>query len=162
MGRDREGEPAGERRAAGEPELPQPQAGEPAGGEVCEQDEGIPRADVSQSGVERPERHRERPTGEVDRRARLRPEAVRVAPRRVAVLDLVPRQPEVVERLEVVARRRLAVAGRAAGHEARSGVPDRGPGGGDAGREVERAGERYEARAAASSSSKSGTSSFAY
>jgi hypothetical protein len=54
----------------------------------------------------------------------------------------------VVERLEVVAGRRLAVARSAAGHEARSRVPDSRPRRGDAGREVERAGERYEARAA--------------
>jgi hypothetical protein len=48
----------------------------------------------------------------------------------------------------VVARRGLAVPWRTAGHEARPGVPDRRPGGRDAGGEVERAGERYEARAA--------------
>ena len=161
VGRDREREPAGERRSARKPELPQPQAGEPASGEVREQHEDVPPADMSQSGVERPEHDPEGPAREVDRRARLRPEAVRVAPGRAAVLDLVSRQPEVVERLEVVAGRGLAVAGRAAGHESRSSVLDGGPRRGDAAPEVERAGERYEACAAASSSSKSGTSSFA-
>jgi hypothetical protein len=64
------------------------------------------------------------------------------------VLDLVARQPEVVERLEVVARRGLAVTGSAAGEEARAGVLDGGPGRGDSRAEVERAGERYEACAA--------------
>src|SRR5205085_6377029 len=99
-------------------------------------------------GVERPERHGERPAGEVDRRARLRPEAVRVAPRRAALLDLVSRQPEVVERLQVVARCGLAVAGRAAGEETRPGMLHSRPRCGHTGGEVERAGERYEARAA--------------
>src|SRR5207247_2809845 len=146
--RDCEGEPARERRSARKAELPQPEAGEPAGGEVGEQDEGIPGADVSQSGVERPKGHAERPPGEVDRRTRLRLKAVRVAPRRAAVPDLVAREQEVVERLEVVARRRLAVGGSGAGQEARPGVPDGRPGGGDTRREVERAGERYEACAA--------------
>jgi hypothetical protein len=41
------------------------------------------------------------------------------------VLDLVPRQPEPVRRLQVVARRRLALAGRAPGEEVGAEVPDR-------------------------------------
>src|SRR5262249_27593293 len=46
--------------------------------------------------------------------------------------------------------------------EVRSRVLNGGPGGGDPGREVERAGERYESCAAASSASKSGTSDVPY
>ena len=73
------------------------------------------------------------------------------------MVELVPDEPEVVERLEVVAGRGLAVAGRAARDELRVRVPDGGPGRGDAGSEVEGAGERYVGCVAASSSSKSGT-----
>ena len=76
-------------------------------------------------------------------------------PRRLPVLELVAGEPQPVAGLQVVARRRLAVSGRAA---RRGTVPwcftpagrdERGDG-------EERAGERYNARAAASSSSKSG------
>jgi hypothetical protein len=67
-------------------------------------------------------------------------------------------EPEVVDRLEVVADRRFALnrlgAGREVGAEVLLGRPHRD----QAGREVERAGERYKSRAAESSSSKSGTS----
>ena len=77
----------------------------------------------------------------------------------MAAVELVADEPEVVERLEVVAGCGLAVPGRAAGDELRARVPDGRPRRGDAGSEVERAGERYKARAAASSSSTSGTSS---
>src|SRR5262249_5249790 len=55
-----------------------------------------------------------------------------------------------------------AVTRRSAGQEVRSRVLDGGPRGGDTRREVQRAGERYESRAAASSASKSGTSDVPY
>ena len=60
--------------------------------------------------------------------------------------------------LEVVAGGRLAGDGRRAREEVRAGVLERGPGRDDPGSEVEGADERYKARAAESSSSKSGTS----
>ncbi len=72
--------------------------------------------------------------------------------------ELVPDEPEPVAGLEVIARRRLAVARSAAGEEVRSRVPDRGRGRDDRAGEVEPGGERYKARAAASNASKSGTS----
>jgi len=53
------------------------------------------------------------------------------------VLELVADQPEVVAGLEVVARRGLSAQEIAARQEARVEVLDRGPGCGDAGREVE-------------------------
>jgi hypothetical protein len=58
----------------------------------------------------------------------------------------------------MVARRGLAVGGRAAREEVRTGVEDGGPRRGDAGREVQRGAERYKACAVRRSSSKSGTS----
>ena len=74
------------------------------------------------------------------------------------MLELMTDEPPVVQRLQVVPGRRLAVTWRAAGEKVRPRVENRGPRRGDSGGEVERAGERYEARAAASNASKSGTS----
>jgi hypothetical protein len=74
------------------------------------------------------------------------------------MLELIAEQPEPVGRLKVVARRGLPVARRAAGEEAVVRMPDRRRGRDNARGEVEGGGERYKARAAASSSSKSGTS----
>ena len=79
-------------------------------------------------------------------------------PRRAAVLELVADEPEAVVRLQVVAGRGLAVARGAAGQEVRPRVQDGRPGRRDAGREVEPYDEGGKAEAAASSSSKSGTS----
>ncbi len=67
-------------------------------------------------------------------------------------------EPEVVLGLQVIAGRRLARDGRRPREEVRTGVLERGPGGRDSGAQVERADERYKARAAESSSSKFGTS----
>ena len=76
-----------------------------------------------------------------------------------AVLELVADEPEVVLGLQVVAGRRLAVA---RGRAARGSASRRGWSAGQVAAtpapQVERADERYKARAAASSSSKSGTS----
>lgn len=67
--------------------------------------------------------------------------------------ELVPRKPEVVSGLKVVAGRDDSLARRAEAEEVRVRLPERGPRGEDAGGEV----ERYNARAAESSSSMSGT-----
>jgi hypothetical protein len=91
-------------------------------------------------------------------RLRLRTEGVRVPPGRATVFELVADQPVVVQRLQMVARRRFAVSGRSAGEEVRAGVKDGRPRRGCPGREVERSAERYKACAARRSSSKSGTS----
>ena len=81
-----------------------------------------------------------------------------IAPGRPPVLELVTEQPEVVHPLQVVSRRRAAaplLPGRA---EVGAEVRDRRPRGDDPGAEVEREGERYEARAAARIASTSGSS----
>src|SRR6185312_7840141 len=101
----------------------------------------------------------ERPPRGVDPGARLRLERVRVDPGRTAVLELMAGEPEPVVGLQVVARCRLAVARRAAGHELRRDVGDRRLGRGD-GRAREHGAGDYNACAAARSSSKSGTWSF--
>ncbi len=74
------------------------------------------------------------------------------------MFELVADEPEVVLGLEVVARGRLARNRCRLGEEVRAGVLERGPGRERPSAEVERADERYKARAAESSSSKSGTS----
>jgi hypothetical protein len=67
-------------------------------------------------------------------------------------------EPEVVLGLEVVSSGGLARDRRRVGEEVRAGVLQRRPGRYDPGAEVKRADESYKARAAESSSSKSGTS----
>ena len=74
------------------------------------------------------------------------------------MVELVPDEPQVVDGLQIVARGRLAADRLRAGGEVRAKVLRRGPHRGQSRREVERAGEGYKARAAESSSSKSGTS----
>ena len=74
------------------------------------------------------------------------------------MLELVADEPEVVLGLEMVSRGGLTGHRRRLGEEVRAGVLERGPGRDDSGAEVERADEGYKARAAESSSSKSGTS----
>ncbi len=74
------------------------------------------------------------------------------------MLELIADEPEVVLGLEVVARGRLPRYRGSPREEVRARVLQRGPGRDDTGAEVERADERYKARAAESSSSKSGTS----
>ena len=74
------------------------------------------------------------------------------------MVELVADEPKVVDGLQIVARRGLATNRFRARGEVGAEVLRRGPHRGQAGREVERAGEGYKARAAESSSSKSGTS----
>ncbi len=64
------------------------------------------------------------------------------------MLELMADEPVVVQRLEVISRRGLAVAGGAPREEVRTRVQDGRPGGADPCREVEEERERYKARAA--------------
>ena len=79
-----------------------------------------------------------------------------------AIRELVPDEPEVVLGLQVVACRRLAGNRCPAREEARARVRELRRHRDEAGAEVERDEERYKARAAESSSSKSGTSAASY
>ena len=158
VGREAEGEAPGERALAAQPQLSQPERREPARADEAEEHEQVPGRDRPERPLQRPVDEPERPAGEIPARLDLRLEAVRITPRRPPVLELVPDEPELVADLEVVARRRLAVPRAALGHEGRVQVPGTGPCRKETCPEVERAGERYNARAAASSSSKSGTS----
>ena len=153
-----EDEPAYQCRAARQPELAEPEERESACREIGQQQQHVPGDDRPERGLERPERRSERPAAEVHARAALRPERVRVEPRRPAVLHLVPDQPEVVDGLQVIADRGLAVDRLGPRREVRPEVLGRRPHRREADGDVERAGESYKARAAESSSSKSGTS----
>ena len=158
VGRELERQPPGERGAARQAELPQPEVREPAGGEVGQEQQHVPPGDRAEGRPERPVGQPERPAAEVHARAALGPERVRVEPGCVTVLELVADEPEVVDGLQVVAHRRLAVDHLRPRGEVRAEVLRRRPHRRQADGEVERAGERYKARAAESSSSKSGTS----
>ncbi len=74
------------------------------------------------------------------------------------MLELVTDEPKVVLGLQMVARGRLPGDRGSPGEEVRARALERGPGGDDPCAQVQRADERYKARAAESSSSKSGTS----
>ena len=158
VGREAEGEAPGERTLAAQPQLSQPERCESTRAQKAEEHEQVPGRDRPERPLQRPVDEPERPAGEIPARLDLRLEAVRITPRRPPVLELVPDEPELVADLEVVARRRLAVPRATLGHEGRVHVPGTGPCRKKTCPEVERAGERYNARAAASSSSKSGTS----
>ncbi len=125
--REREYEPADERGSARQPELPQPRARDRSRGDVEEQHERVPRDDGAEQRVKRPERNPERPSLQVQDGLRFWPERIRVTPWSGTALELVPDEPPVVERLEVVAGRGLAVSRRAAGEEAGARGVDRGP-----------------------------------
>ena len=157
VGRERKGEAPGERGLATQPQLSQPERCEPAGAHEAEEHEQVPGRHGPECPLQRPVDGPEWPAGEIPARLDLRLKAVRVTPRRPPVFELVPDEPELVADLEVVARRRFAVPGAALSHEGLSRSWP-GPGRKETCPEVERAGERYKARAAASSSSKSGTS----
>jgi hypothetical protein len=74
------------------------------------------------------------------------------------VLELVAGEPEAEPGLEMLTGRRLAVSRRAVREKVRPGVPDRRGCDQDRRAEVEGAEEDYKSRAAAISTSKSGTS----
>ena len=112
IGREREDEPADERRAADEPERSQPPARQPAGRDDREQHDEVVGPDVPEEEPQRPERDPEQPPLEIRRCVRLGPEGVRIRPGRGAVLELVAGQPERPPELQVITGRRLAVARR--------------------------------------------------
>ena len=115
-------QPADDRRTERDAERAQPERRHPARDHVQRQSEQVPREHWAEQPLERPEDERERPAGRVDALWRLRLELVRVKPRRAAVQQLVAGEPEVVDGLEVVARRRPAVARLAARAERRTEV----------------------------------------
>jgi len=159
VGREREREPARERPRHAEAQFAQPEEGRGAGAEEAEEDEGVPPGHCSEQRVERPEDEPERPPGEVRPRVDLGLEAVRVEPGRLAALQLVTGEPELPDRLEMVAGGGSAGArGQPLGEEGVVRGPERGPGADHAGAEVRRDDEDYKSRAAATMASKSGTS----
>ncbi len=156
--RQREREAAGERPRTVETELAQPEERQSAGAREGQQHEGVPGEHRAEQGVQRPEDEPERPGGEVRARIDLRLEAVRVEPGRRALLQLVPGQPELPDRLEMVARRRLAAGGQPLREEAVIRAPRGGPGGDQPSPDVGGEDEGYKACAAATMASRSGTS----
>ena len=118
----------------------------------------VPSDDEAEGHAERPEEQPERPARVVWLWLRLGPERVRIEPRRAPAVELITDEPPVVQRLQVIPRRRIAVPRRPTGEELRTRVQHGRPRGGNSGRDVEDDRERYEARAAASNASKSGSS----
>jgi hypothetical protein len=125
--REREGKAADERRAARQPERAQPRAGGAARSDVGKQREEVPREHGAEECEEGPVREAEDEPLEVHAWRQLGPEAVRVVPERVRMLELVTEQPQVPPRLQVVSRRRLAHRRCPLGEEARPQVLDRRP-----------------------------------
>ena len=129
VGRERERQPTDERSADPEAERAQPQKGKGARPEVSEQEKRVPAADGAEAGVKRPEDRAERPACEVDARLCLRPEAVGVAPRNVALTQLVSGEPELPDGLQVIAGSGgPGKAAKALRHEVVVGVLQRRPG----------------------------------
>ena len=137
VGREREREPADERRPGREAERPQPERREAARPDVGQEHEEVPARHGAEDRLEGPEHDRERPAGEVDARLELGLEAVRVEPRRLAAGELVAGKPEVVRRLEMVAGCDAALPRDAVAEEAVR-LEDGGRGREQAGPEVER------------------------
>jgi hypothetical protein len=158
IGGDRKRKPARERRTAREPELTKPRARKQPGENIDDELERVPAADEAEEGAERPEQKAERPACEVRLRLRLRLEGVRVAPGCAQVLELMPDEPVVVERLQMIAGRGFALCRPTARHELGADVPHCGPRRRETACEIEGDCERYEGCAARSNSSKSGTS----
>ncbi len=154
---NREREPAGERGAGPQVERPQPCEAGGARTHVGEEHECVPRQHRPEER-QRPVQEPERPARRVQLRGQLGPERVGISPRRSAVLQLVPDEPEAVRRLKMVACRGLAVARCASGEEVRVRPLDGRPGDERARPEEERYEEGCSARAASSSTSRSGTS----
>jgi hypothetical protein len=155
---DRERQPSRERGGTREIELAKPGARCQPGEDVEEDLEDVPARDEAERGSKRPEEDPVRPAREVRLRLRLGPECVGITLWSASVLELMPHEPVVVEGLQVIAGRCLAVGGRTAGEELRACIADGRPGRRHACREVKRGAERYIACAARTSSSKSGTS----
>jgi hypothetical protein len=158
IGGDRKREPARERRTARQPELAQPRTRKQPGEDIDDELERVPAADEAEDGTEWPEEKAERPAREVRLRLRLRLERVRIAPGFAQVLELMPDEPVVVERLQMIAGRGFALCRPTARHELGAGMLHCGPRRRDTTCEIERDCERYEGCAARSNSSKSGTS----
>jgi hypothetical protein len=118
VGREREGEPAHDGGADRQPEGAQPERRESARTDVGQQEEGVPARDRPEQRLQRPEHEAERPAGEVDARLELRLEAVGIEPRRLPASQLVTRQPERIDGLQVVSRRHPSLAGHAVAEEA--------------------------------------------
>jgi hypothetical protein len=109
--------------------------------------------------VERSEYGAERPPGEVEPRLHHRLEAVGVAPRLPSVSELVARQPQLPGGLEMIAAsRRARPPLEPFREEVRTRVAQCRPRRNDAGAEQDAYDESDNARAAESSSSRSGTS----
>src|ERR671928_29487 len=87
--RGRERDPPHERAPARPSDHTHPRAGEAPCRNIEEDGQDIPTDDRAEQPHERPEGQPERPAAEVHLRLDLRPEAVRVEPRRSPVLELV-------------------------------------------------------------------------
>jgi hypothetical protein len=125
VGREREGEPSGERGDTRQPELSEPGAREAAGAHEGEQHEDVPGEHEPERPPQGPEHGAEGPARRIERPVGLRTERERIPPGITAVLEVVADEPEVVRGLEMVARRGLAVARRLPGQEVRARVPNR-------------------------------------
>ena len=110
VGRDREGQPADGGRLGGQAQAAEPGCGREAAAHAGQEQEQVPREHRAEGSLERPEGERERPSRRVQLRLGDGLEAVGVAPRRRAVLELVARKPQPVDRLKVIACRRLPEA----------------------------------------------------
>ena len=117
-----EGEPAHEGRAHSEAQLPQPCVRREAGGDEPEQHEHVPPDDDAERPPERPEGKAERPGRRIELRLGHRAERVGVTPGVSPFLDLVAGKPQAIGGLEVIPRRRLAVARLAAREEVGVGM----------------------------------------
>ena len=124
--RDLEREPADECRSHSELELSQPGVRQQPGGDQPEEHQDVPADDDAERPPERPEREAERPGRGVELRLGDGAKRVRIAPRIVPVLELVPWQPQPVGQLQVVSGRRLPVTRLASGEEVRVRMAQRG------------------------------------
>src|SRR4029453_16245853 len=119
----------------------------------------VPRENPPEQRVGRPGTDCERPAREVHARLGLREEAVGIVDRIVTAGELMPREPELPDRLQVVTRGgRAGESVKTLRHERVIGVLKRGAGRNEPGAEVERDDAGYKARAAERNSSKSGSS----
>ena len=156
--REAESQAAGEGRSGAHPQLAKPQSREASRTNEAEQHEDVPGPDRAERPVQWPVDEPERPAGEVHTWLDERLKAVWVSPRFTTTLELVPHEPQLVARLQVISGRDRPRRRRAARPKGLVPVPGTGPRREEACPEVEGDRERYNACAAASSSSKSGTS----